>query len=130
LRLLLVLALAGCNHQALEPDDVDLAGADLVVADLTVTPTAEVITCCGGPPIECIVDAGACVPPMMPCGVGGCYLPCTPAPNYSVPVPAGCLGSADLCKCIMDHGGGDPCYPNGGSSCGFGTGNTIQCLCY
>jgi len=52
-----------------------------------------------------------------------------------VSIPPACRASnTNLCKCIMDNGGGDPCYPNGGSSCDDSTNNLppdeIVCLCY
>jgi hypothetical protein len=132
----LLLLLAACNHAALAPGDVDLAGTDFAVhdlADLAVGAGVEVITCCGGMPPLCMPapDSGICEPPLSPCQFGGgCSLQCTPQPNYTVPLPPECAGAQDLCKCIMDHGGQDPCFPNGGSSCGPTFGGSIQCLCY
>jgi hypothetical protein len=124
---LFAVAAAACNQEPLDGN-----------ADLGAN-TAEVVTCCGGAPPECLppADGGGCEPPLQHCnGINGsgCYLPCTPPPNFSVAVPVGCVGTTEnLCKCIMENGGMDPCYPNGGSSCEYTAGNLppnqIQCIC-
>jgi hypothetical protein len=130
----LLLLLAACNHATLDAGDVDLAGADFAVADLAVTNNIEVMTCCGGAPPQCFPapDGGVCEPPAEPCTFpgSGCYVPCTAPPDYTVPLPAACAGDPDPCTCIMAHGGQDPCFPNGGDSCGPGISGHIQCLCY
>jgi hypothetical protein len=133
------LLLCGCNSSPLGHDSGDLGDVDFAVPDLPIgSAEANVETCCGGAPPQCTpAPDGGCQSPMQDCtfGGGGCYLPCTVPPHYTVPIPAPCLGHpTNLCQCIMQNGGADPCYPNGGDSCDYNTTNLppgeIVCQCY